>query len=247
MPQELTRLLLDHRASGVLIENLPSDLVPQTAEQAYLVQNETVAILGPIGAWKVQPMPQNGLPFTAPILASTIHGTGAQLRVSDFPSIGIEVEIAVTINRDLPKSEEAYTAADLRPAIASFHLAFEILASRFIDRAKVPQLAGIADLQHSGAIVLGAAVAPNAFREFGTQAITLSIDGQLIATTPGNATTANMLDALAWLANHAAHRGLPLKKGDIVITGARIGPLPVTKGEALATGEGLADVRATFL
>ena len=66
MPQKLTELLLDHRASGVLIADLAPDLVPQTAGEGYRVQDETVAALAPVGAWKVQPMPETGLPFAAP-------------------------------------------------------------------------------------------------------------------------------------------------------------------------------------
>ena len=246
MPQKLTQLLLDHRASGELIADLAPDLVPQTADEAYRIQNETVAVLGPVGAWKVQPMPQTGLPFAAPILARTIFADGADLRIADYPSLGIEVEVAVTLNRDLPLRSQDYTADDLQAAIGSVHLAFEVLASRFIDRSKVPLLAGIADLQHSGAVVLGAAVAPVPLPEFGTQAIELSVDGTVVASTPGNAPTSNMLTALAWLANHAASRGLPLKTGDVIITGSRIGPLPVTGKKLVASAPGLGTVSVNF-
>ena len=246
MPQKLTQLLLDHRVSGQLIADLPLDLVPQTADEAYRIQNETIAVLGPVGAWKVQPMPETGQPFAAPILARTIFADGAELRIADFPSLGIEVEVAVTLNRDLPVRSEDYTADDLQAAIGSFHLAFEVLASRFIERSKVPLLAGIADLQHSGAVVLGAAVTPIPLPEFGTQSIQLSIDGAVAAVTPGNATTSNMLAALAWLANHSASRDLPLKAGDVVITGSRIGPLPVSGKKVVASAQGMGTVTANF-
>lgn len=246
MTQKLTQLLLDHRVSGELIADLQLDLVPQTADEAYRIQNETIAVLGPVGAWKVQPMPETGQPFAAPILARTIFADGAELRTADFPSLGIEVEVAVTLNRDLPSREMDYTAEDLQAAIGSVHLAFEVLASRFIDRLKVPLLAGIADLQHSGAIVLGSAVTPATLPEFGTQSIELSIDGAVVAVTQGNATTSNMLTALAWLANHTAGRGLPLKTGDVIITGSRIGPLPVSGKKIVASAPGLGTLTANF-
>ena len=246
MPQKLTELLLNHRASGILIADLPADLVPQTAEDAYRIQNETIAVLGPIGAWKVQPMPATGLPFAAPILARTIFADGADLRASDYPSLGIEVEIAVTLNRDLPLRSSGYTPGDLQAAIGSLHLAFEVLASRFVDRQQVPQLAGIADLQHSGAIVLGAAAPAQPLPEFGRQAIELAIDGAVVEKTEGNETTANMLTALAWLADHAAARGLPLHAGMTIITGSRIGPLPVSVAHVLARAPGLGTVCARY-
>jgi 2-keto-4-pentenoate hydratase len=246
MPQELTELLLDHRASGVLIDYLAPDLVPQTAEEAYRIQHETVAALGRVGAWKVQPMPETGLPFAAPILAKTIFADGADLRAIDFPSLGIEVEVAVTLNRDLPLRSQDYTAEDIQGAIASLHLAFEVLASRFVDRQKVPLLAGIADLQHSGAIVLGPAFPVRPLPEFGSLDIELTIDKGSAGKTEGNATTGNMLTALAWLANHTAARNLALRAGDIVITGARVGPVPGTGSYFEARTQILGSVSVKF-
>lgn len=246
MQHKLTEVLLRHRSSGILIVDLPADAAPQTVEDAYRVQNETVAALGPVGAWKVQPMPEAGVPFAAPILARTVLADGAILRAADFPSLGIEVEVAVTLSRDLPRQDQDYTAADLPSAIGSFHVALELLASRFIDRSKVPQLTGIADLQHSGAVVLGPPVSVASLPEFGTQPMSLSMDDVIVAKTSGNASTANMMAALAWLANHAIARGLHLTAGDVVITGARLGPVPLRGSSIRAHAEGLGSVSAVF-
>ncbi len=246
MTHKLTDILLQHRASGMLIQDLPQDLEPQTAEDAYRIQNETVTALGPVGAWKVQPMPESGLPFASPILASNVLADGAAMTAADYPSIGIEVEVAVTLSRDLPMRDGDYKAEEMPSAIASFHLAFEILASRFVDRSQVAKLTGIADLQHSGAVVLGPAISFDALPEFGQQPIVLEMDDAPVASTPGNASTANMMAALAWLANHAAERNLPLKAGNVVITGARLGPVPLTGRQIKAHAEGLGSVSATF-
>jgi 2-keto-4-pentenoate hydratase len=194
----------------------------------------------------VQPMPETGQPFAAPILASNIIPNNAALRSADFPSLGIEVEIAVVLNRDLAAVRQGYTAADIQAAIGSVHLALELLASRFVDRKKVPQLTGIADLQHSGGVVLGEALAPGALPEFSQQAIQLEIDGAEVASTTGNASTQNVFNALAWLANHASARGLPLKGGDIVITGARLGPVDLTGSKVEARAAGFESVSVTF-
>lgn len=246
MPHKLTEILLNHRASGVLVADLPEGIAPQTAEEAYLIQNETVAALGRVGAWKVQPLPETGQPFAAPILASNVIPNNAELRSADFPSLGIEVEIAIVLNRDLAALPQGYTAADMQSAIGSVHLALELLASRFVDRKKVPQLTGIADLQHSGGVVLGEAMASSAMPEFSQQAIQLEIDGTVVASTTGNASTQNVLGALAWLANHASARGLPLKAGDIVITGARLGPVDLTGSKVQANAAGFESVSVTF-
>lgn len=243
---KLTEVLLEHRAAGIPIVQLPAGLEPQTAADAYRIQNETIEALGAVGAWKVQPLPQAGEPFASPILASTVFPNGAVLHAQDFRGLGIEVEVAVTIARDLPARTPGYGPADMKAAIASIHIALELLSSRFVDRKQVTLLTGIADLQHSGGVIVGPAVSARLLPEFGEQHLTLTIDGALAAETVGNATTENMLRSLAWLANHAAARGLSLKAGQFVITGARLGPLGLNGKRVEAHGEGIGTVSVMF-
>ncbi|WP_108398641.1 2-keto-4-pentenoate hydratase [Devosia submarina] len=246
MTHPLTDLLLTHRQSGTLISSLPDYVVPRDAAEAYRVQTESVKALGPVGAWKVQPIPQSGEPFASPILANTVFPDGAALKSADFPGLAIEVEVAVTIGHDLPARESGYAAGDMREVIASLHVGLEILASRFPDRTKNPQLVGIADLQNSGGVVLGPAIAAEELPEFAQQQMSLQFDGAEVQSTTSGAATDNMLAALAWLANHAAARGLPLKKGDVVITGSRLGPISFAGEQVFAAAEGLGTVSCTF-
>lgn len=246
MPHSLTTLLLAQRQAGTQLTDLPADLVPQDLATAYAIQNETVAALGPIGAWKVSPMPETGTPFCSPIPAFSVHQSGSDLRRADYADFGIEVEVAVTLARDLPARDGDYTPADLRGAIGSVHVALELLASRYADRSKMPQLANFADLQSNGCVVLGPSVDPTTLPEFGNQELNLYLDDALTETKPGGATTENVLAALAWLANHVVGRGLMLKAGDVIITGARIGPVPFAGKVARAEAPGLGVVSATF-
>lgn len=242
MSSNLTALLLDSRRTGKPADPLDPALVPTTAEAAYAIQNETIAALGPVGAWKVTPTPVEGPLFASPILKAGVYQDGATLMAADLPGIAIEVEVAVTIGQDLPGKPGGYTPADIKPALASIHIAIEVLATRYKDRKAVPQLAGIADLQSSGAVIVGPAVSAADLPEFGQQAMALAYDGVEVKTTPGNANTENVLASLAWLANHAAARGLPLTAGTVVITGARIGPADVSPSKVSAEAPGLGSV-----
>ena len=249
MTNALTTLLLAQRAAGTTLADLPADLVPPTLVDAYAIQSETVAALGPVGAWKVTPMPAEGEPFASPILARDVHNSGSTLRRADLPGLGIEVEVAVTLATDLPAKAGGYSAGAVRAAIGSIHVVLEVLASRYRDRKAVPRLAGFADLQSNGAVVVGPAVVTPQLPEFGIQAMSLALDGMQVQSTTGDATTENVLAALAWLADHAAARGLPLKAGDVVITGARLGPQAstFTGTSAVATAPGLGTVSAAFI
>jgi len=242
----LTELLLAQRANHTILAQLPADLVPANAAQAYVVQDETVAALGGAGAWKVAPMPAEGEPFCSPILASDIHASGTALRKADLPGLGIEVEVAVTLGEDLGGKPGGYTPEDILAAIASWHVAIEVLASRYADRTTAPTLAAIADLQSSGAVILGPPTQFATLPEFGAQALVLRFDGEVVQQSAGNATTENVLASLAWLANHAAGRGQPLRAGYVVITGARLGPLSLPGKDVVAEAPGLGTVSASF-
>lgn len=247
MTLPLTQLLVSHRATGVLIDELSADLVPADLETAYQVQTETALALGPVAAWKVAPFPEQGEPFTSPLLASVVFGDKASLELSLLADPGIEAEIAVTLNRDLPLREADYGTEDVRAAIGSLHLAIEVIASRFLDRAKQPSLVGIADLQNNGAVIVGPARSADNGLEFGGQTIRMAVDGAEIGRVEEGATTANMLRSLAWLANHAVKRGLALKAGDVIITGARIGSLPLNGKVVTVEAEGFEPVTASFV
>ena len=61
--------------------------------------------------------------------------------------------------------------------------------------------------------------------------IELLFDGRPVATADSGAHQDSMLDSLTWLANHARARarGKPLRRSQIVLTGARIKPTPVER------------------
>jgi 2-keto-4-pentenoate hydratase len=243
MTSGLTQLLLEHRAAGTTIDDLPAELVPPDMDAAYAIQTETLAVLGPVGAWKVSPYPETGEPFCSPLPLSYLHRSGETLARADFHDLGIEVEIAVTLARDL---DAGATAAEALAAIGSVHLALELIASRFTDRKAVPRTAVFADLQNGGGIVLGEPVRLNALPELGEEALTLVFDGEDAGSAAGGPSTENMLRSLAWLASHAAGRGLALKAGTVVITGARIGPTPFAGRLVAAKSDRFGAIEVSF-
>lgn len=242
----LTALLLSHRANHTTIAEFDTALVPTDTAAAYAIQNETIAALGQVGAWKVTPMPAEGVPFCSPLPKSVVYDTGVALKRSELAGLSIEVEVAVMFDKDLPAKEGGYTPAEIHASLRSVHIALELLSSRYVDRGAVPKLAGMADLQSNGGVIVGPAVAPATLPEFAEQAMTLKFDGAEVQSTTGDASTDNVLTTLAWLAGHAAERGLPLKAGDVVITGARLGPVDFSGTEAVADAPGLGTVRFTL-
>jgi 2-keto-4-pentenoate hydratase len=243
MTSLLTQLLLDHRAAGTTINTLSDDLVPSDMGAAYRVQSETILALGPLGAWKVSPYPDSGEPVCSPLPLSYVKASGAPLPRAALHDPHIEVEIAFTLDRDLGAGA---TADDARAAIGSVHVALEIIASRYTDRHAVPRTAALADLQSGAGIVLGAPIGFDPTFEFGAETLALRFDNAEVAGTANGPTTDNAIRALAWLASHAHSRSTPLLAGTVIITGARLGPKPLTGKAIVATSVHLGQVTTTF-
>ncbi|ODT82409.1 MAG: hypothetical protein ABS76_07255 [Pelagibacterium sp. SCN 64-44] len=246
MPLPLAALLIAQRDEGKLIETLPHALFPADLATAYQVQTQTMAAIGPVGSWKVQPYPEAGEPMASPLPRSVVFADGMAVNLRTSARLSVEAEVAVTLKADLPGVDGGYDVEAVREAIGTAHLAIEILASRFADPSQLPALVGIADLQNNGAVVVGPALPFPQLPEVGTLAMDLLVDGTSIGKVTEGPTTERTLRSLAWLANHAAERGLPLKAGDVVITGARIGALPLEGKTVKIEAAGFPSVSATF-
>jgi len=231
-------ILTEARRSGHRVADLPAELKPADWAEVNRIQDATIALQGPIGGWKVSPVDRGTGRICVPIPQSYVHTSPATLPLGAFAP-EIEVEIGVRIGRDLPAAAEPYTAETVADAVASLHLVFEVVGSRFLDRKVVGQMTAIADLGTCAAIVIGAPISDWRGIEVGGVKARLTIGGTEAGASDGGWTTAEMLEALAALANHAAARCGGLKAGAVVITGARIGPLPAqldTPIEATAGG-----------
>jgi 2-keto-4-pentenoate hydratase len=245
-PVQAAALLVEARQSGHRMADLPEDSSPTDIEQAYAIQDATVRQLGTVGGWKVSPMRLGAPPNCAPIAASLIHASPAHFVYGTASTPEVEVEVAVRLGCDLPPRGTAYEADEMRAAIVSLHPAIEILSSRFTDRKAVSPLTALADIQSNAAVVIGMGLQDWQEVELGRVVMRLRIAGEECAATEGGPDTSNVLAALAWLANHVAARCGGLRAGDVVITGARLGPCAVarrpTEIEADVAGLGIVEI-----
>ncbi len=243
--QEAADLLMRSRIDGHPLAALPDPLAPDTLAQAYAVQDATLERLGPSGGWKVAAKPDSE-PRCAVIPACNFYQSGALIPVPDA-GFDVEVEVAFVFARDLVGRDTPYAADEVAEAIGSLHLAIELISSRFVDRKKLSPFSPIADLQSNAGVILGPEMAD--WRDLPLEALqlTLDLDRERIGLPVKNASFAATLPVLVWLANHAVARGHGLKRGDAVITGARIGPVSLgARSRMVASCDGFGDLLAEF-
>lgn len=222
-PIAAARLLAAARQGG----ERPRGLAPAPADtaSAYAVQAAVLDALGEAagGAWK-QAMLGGKTRECAALPMSLVQGPGPAGALPPFTAI--EVETAVILSGDPGKGDPI-------AAIAEIRLAFELLGSRYAQGTDPAPLERMADAFSNAGIILGEELPGWRNGLPDRLGITLVIDGTPVEAPEAAAPLAEALDFLTWLSGHARRRGYPLKRGDVIITGARIGPLPLAAGQRI--------------
>ena len=156
----------------------------------------------------------------------------------------VEAEVAFVMREDL--DDERLTSADVIGAVDYAVAAIEVVGSR-IAGWDISLVDTVADNASSGLFVLGHQ--SRSLREFDVQGCGMRLyrGDEVVSVGSGAACLGSPVSAALWLAKVMARRGRPLRKGDIVLTGA-LGPMvEVRAGDVFrAEIEGLGAVRVEF-
>ena len=215
---------------------LPPDLAPRSVEDAYTIQSEFVGkraeTLGQVTGYKIalttpamRKMMNMGDSIAGDMLDKTIlRDPGARVHVGDYARLLVEFEIAFELAEDLPAFGAPYGRNRVRAAVASAMPALELADDRNADYAILPAnaLMLIADNAWNEGAVLGKPAPEWRDIDLGALQGVASINGKEVGTGHGRDVMGHPLDALGWLANHLAARGLGLWRGDVVITGSLV-------------------------
>ncbi len=225
MPEErLAALLIEARIAGRKIDAIPAELAPRDEDAAYALQDLVVERLGVrVGAWKVGAASPASRPSCAPIFAGHMAESPAHFLATIGGLNGVEAELAVRIGRDLPARAVPYSEGEVWDAIDSLHVAVEYLESRFLDHTAVPELAVLADNISNGGLCWGAPVEAWRTIDLSEPEACLTVDGREVTRAVGGNAAGHPKRLVAWLANHLARRGRPLRAGMLVTTGSHSG------------------------
>lgn len=225
---------------------MPAELAPRSVGDAYAVQAEYVGLraaqLGSVAGYKIalttpamRAMTGLSDPVAGDLLEQTVRRSPVRLRAADYMRLLVEFEIAVELGEDLPAVHAPYTRERVAQAVAAVMPAFELADDREADLAVVlaHPLMLIADNAWNEGAVLGAPVRD--WRRIDLAALrgVASLNGAVIGEGTGADVMGHPLEALAWLANHLASRGLGLWRSDVVITGSLVASRMPKPGDRL--------------
>ncbi len=224
--QTAVERLMEAQSSHRLLAPLSETLGDFTLEHAYAIQDALRAELDrrgqrPIG-WKLgatSPSGQAVMGVKEPASGFLLPGqyaSGAEVSASGFATLGVEAEVAFRMRTKLVGP--GVTAATALLAVEGAVAALELLDFIF---SGSPRLADfVASSVIARAIVLGSPVTSLSGFDVAREEVVYEHNGEIVGTYTSAEVMGDPLNALVWLANHLATRGLALKPGDVVMSGA---------------------------
>lgn len=213
---------------------LPPALRPVSEAAAYAIQDAASAILsaggfGPVIGHKVgcttaamQKYLGIDHPCAGYMYKASLRPDGITLARQDFVRPGVECEIAVTLAAPLEVKDAPFDRGTVARAVGSVHAAIEIVDDRYEDWRSLDAGTLIADDFFHAGLILGPAVADwKAIDLAGVQGVT-RVNGVEKGRGSGADILGHPLEALAWLGNHCAGRGMDVPAGAIISLGALV-------------------------
>jgi len=146
-----------------------------------------------------------------------------------------EAEVAFILKRDL--NGPGITAADVLRATDYVLPCFEIVDSRIQDwKIKIQDT--VADNASCGVFVLGGT--PRSLRglDLSVAGMVVEKNGDIVSTAAGAAVQGSPVNAVAWLANTLGRLGIPLKAGEVILSGSQSPLMPVVAGDSFTCSVG---------
>ena len=222
----------------------------KSEKDAYRIQNEVFAALWPgakPAAWKAGGPSDKVEPNAAPIAPENVLSSPASVVGSSMNMIGVEAEIAFRLSADLPPRTRAYSERSVAAAVGEVLVAIELCDTRIAQWKESSGLWKLADFQTSGALVTGSGTKAWQKIDYAKQEVVFVIGARTVKAKASHS-FGNPFRLLPWIANHCSRRGMGLRAGDIVTTGAWTGLEMARAGDevkATFPGIGEATVRIT--
>ncbi len=164
------------------------------------------------------------------LLDGMLYNEGEAIPFARLIQPKAEGEIPFLLKKDL--QGPGVTAVDVLAATEGVMACFEIVDSRIQDwKIKIQDT--VADNASCGVFVLGDQLVDISKVDLALCGMVLEKNGEIVVTGAGAATLGHPVNAMVWLANTLGRLGIPLKAGDIVLSGAMGAMVPIQKGDNL--------------
>ncbi|WP_083228947.1 2-keto-4-pentenoate hydratase [Bordetella sp. H567] len=244
-PAPAAALLSQAWREGRQLSEIPADIRPRTLQDGYALQEAFIktyaAATGDreagwkLGVGSVAAMQAAGTerPLVGRVLAGHRYDNGATVSVLCQAPITVEFEVAFVLGRDIAPGA---APSDPMQAVASTHIAFELVLSRFVNRRAVGWPSFVGDSVGFEASILGPEIDAAAIHR-GVASVSVQANGQSMGGGLSGDDGIEPVQMLRHLFDHACYHGLTLRKDDVVTTGAVAKPFDIAPGETALSAQ----------
>lgn len=228
----LARAFTTARRERKALESYPGNLPPDL-RSAYRIQDAAIALTDDvIGGWKVgriNPPLEGSDRLSGPIFQDSIVQAVPEpsMPVFDGGFAAAEAEFLLRIGTAPDSSKRLYTNDEAAALIDAVHIGIEIASSPFAGINDNGAAVTVSDFGNNNGLVVGESIP----RDVIDSTVELLINGKQV----GAGTVATMLDgpfgAVRFLFQNLAERGVALRPGQWISTGAVTGVHPVRPGD----------------
>ncbi len=234
----VARTFVDARRSSSVVVDYPGAM-PENFTEAYTIQDDAISLTGQkVGGWKVGRVPDHlvaqygtnrlaGPIFSDMIVESVANGAPQMPVLEGFAAV--EAELMLRICKTPPSNVDIVSIKD---SIDEVRFGLEIASSPFPGINDHGPAVTISDFGNNFGLVLGPEITDWRDRDLLSAAVEMQLDGEVI----GTGRLQNMLDgpfgSAAFLSNLLASRGIELKAGTWISTGAITGVHKITPGQS---------------
>ncbi|MFB4202529.1 2-oxopent-4-enoate hydratase [Arhodomonas sp. KWT2] len=160
-----------------------------------------------------------------------LYGNGEALPISEqLVAPRAEGEIAFVLKHDL--TGPGVSNAEVLRATDYVMPCFEIVDSRIRDwRIRIQDT--VADNASCGLFVLGDSIVDPRDVDLVTAGMVVEKNGEVVSTGAGAAALGSPVNCVAWLANTLGAFGIPLKAGEVILSGSLVPLIPIAPGESM--------------
>ncbi|MCG8507971.1 MAG: fumarylacetoacetate hydrolase family protein, partial [Rhodospirillales bacterium] len=161
-------------------------------------------------------------PCAGAVFSTTVHHNSAHVLASNYVRLGVECEMAVCLSEDLLPSQAPYDRDSVAHAVGSVMAAMELVDDRYEDYGDFGVASLIADDFFNAGCVLGRPVKNWRNLDLPNLSGEMRKNGDVVGKGSGGDIMGHPLDALAWIANRWARRGITLFSGTFVLLGSLV-------------------------
>lgn len=214
--------------------------IPATLDEAYVIQDAALArVTEPVAGWKVGRIlgdladRYGSDRLAGPIFASTVSTADDQSQGLIFANGfgAVEAEFLFRIGMTPAAGKTHFTLEEAADHVDAVHIGIEIASSPFAGINGHGPAVTISDFGNNNGLLIGPAVPDWRSGTYADQLVTTRIDGEPVGSGTAAAFALGAIGSVRFLLENLVARGIAIKPGWWISTGAVSGVHPVTPGQ----------------